>query len=67
MALCRDEIEWERNEINRLEVHCDVAREQKQMKYRETFQYRPLPRKERTICPGIGVIWVEDRRDSENF
>lgn len=62
--MCRDEIEWETNEIGRLDVHCDNAAEQKQMRHRESFRYRPLPRKERDVVPGIGVVSEDERRDS---
>lgn len=64
LEMCRDEIQWESNEIRRLEVHCDNAKEQKSLKIRDSFQYRPLPRKERDIVPGIGVVGEKERRDS---
>ncbi|KAF2165179.1 hypothetical protein M409DRAFT_56057 [Zasmidium cellare ATCC 36951] len=64
LDMCRDEIEWERHEIHRLETHCDIAERQKLLKIRDTFQYRPCPRRERTVVPGIGVITADQMRDS---
>lgn len=64
LDMCRDEIAWERHEIRRLEMHCDNAAVQKRFNIRETFHYRPVPRKERSVVPGVGVLDLGDRRDS---
>ncbi|KAK4505336.1 hypothetical protein PRZ48_003299 [Zasmidium cellare] len=62
LDMCRDEIQWERHELHRLETHCDIAEKLKAAKIRESFQYRPCPRKERDVIPGVGVITEDDRR-----
>lgn len=64
LDMCRDEIEWEKHEIRRLEMHCDNAAVQKRFGMRETFHYRPVPRKKRYVVPGVGVLDPGDKRDS---
>ncbi|KXS95406.1 hypothetical protein AC578_6770 [Pseudocercospora eumusae] len=45
LEAARDEIEWMRNEMRRLDVHVDNARDAIREGWRRSFVYRPTPRK----------------------